>query len=559
MSDDIKTDFSADIEAARKKRVEAFKLNINTAAENTDAVPPTADSIGTEESTGADESNADSRSESTKGTDKYNFEIDNDNNNDNNNADDESGIDTDAPSKMMADDFSDKYSLHKYTDADQVPEDDALADEDMFGIEDIEAKDASEEISSFSNAEQKHKMYKEEKKALKSYRKSEKARQKAKAEKNGCMFRLIWLCMVVAISVVLGMYIWNGMSDLLGINRPEDGENVVLDLDKDVTFDDVVDMLVKNDLIKNEPFFRFFATITNKTTGFEEGIYNMRPNMDYEAILSALRSGQALTDTVTVQFKEGMTVMQVAEALEDKKVCKADKFLSYCNSHDFDDEFEFLKDIPENNKCVYRLEGYLFPDTYEFYIGEDAKDSVRRFLNNFQQKICVDTQNVSGYTDAVTLKTIIEDKGKTINDVVKMASLIQAEAADTKDMYVVSSVFYNRLSTIDSGGVSPFGDLDLDKLKSDATLYYPYSAQDDIPSEIAATFKSNYNTYDISGLPPGAICNPGLDAIDAAINPDDTNYYYFCHRSATTTQEAKAYYASTFAEHQSNMAEAGLS
>jgi len=280
--------------------------------------------------------------------------------------------------------------------------------------------------------------------------------------------------------------------------------------------------------------------------------------MDYEAILSALRSGQALTETVTVQFKEGMSVMQIAEALEDKKVCKADKFLSYCNSHDFDEEYSFLKDIPENDQCVYRLEGYLFPDTYEFFIGESADDAVRRFLDNFNQKICVDTKNVSGYTDAVTIQRIIEDKGMTLNDVIIMASLVQAEAADTNDMYVISSVFYNRLGTLSTGGISPYGDYDLNKLKSDATLYYPYSAQDDIPTDVVATFKSNYNTYNIEGLPPGGICNPGIDAIDAAVNPEDTDYYYFCHRSATSTEEAKAYYASTFAQHQINMAEAGL-
>ncbi len=148
MSDDIKTDFSADIEAARKKRVEAFKLNINATADNTDVVRPTAESTGTEESTGADKNNTDSKSENTKGTDRYNFEIDNGEND----ADDDSSIDTDAPSKMMADDFSDKYSLHKYTDADQVQESDTLPDEDMFGVEDSKGEDASEEISSFSNA-----------------------------------------------------------------------------------------------------------------------------------------------------------------------------------------------------------------------------------------------------------------------------------------------------------------------------------------------------------------------------------------------------------------------
>lgn len=525
MSDDFKMDFSAEIEAARKKRVSSFKLEIEPSdSKNED------DIIFDEKLNTSVE--VDEKSEDTK----------------------KSEIDTEAPARMMADDFSEKYSLHKYTDADQIEENDSNVVE-FIGEE--RAVVDSDEISSFSNAEQKHKMDKEERKAIKAYKKSDKKRQKEKAEKNSAMFRFIWFCMVLAVSAVLGMFLWNGVSDILGISR-EEGETVIVEVPANATFDQIVSMLTENNLINEETFFRLYAKVTNSTDGFEEGIKTMRPNMDYEEILNTLQSGPSLSETVTVQFKEGMTVRQIADALEAKKVCKADKFLELCNSDVFDEEYTFLAEIPKDENCTYKLEGYLFPDTYEFYIGEDAEDSIRRFLDNFEYKICISTSTVSGYTDAVSIETIIKDKGMTLNDVVKMGSLVQAEAANINDMYVVSSVFYNRLSTIENGGVSPYGDYDLDKLKSDATLYYPYGAQEDIPSDVAATFKSNYNTYDIAGLPPGAICNPGLDAIDAAVNPDDTEYYYFCHKAPTETDGATPYYASTFAEHQVNLVEAGL-
>lgn len=558
-SDDIKMDFSADIDAARKKRVAAFKLNVE--APVSDEVEEIFKGNDTDENLaeGIAEKSVDKKEvqnlydtrvkDKSKDSDK------------NKEKKDSSQIDSEAPSRMMADDFSDKYSLHKYTDADQIS-DDGEIDEEFDGEERAvidSADDPSLEISSFSNAEQKYKMDKAERKALKEYKKSEKARIKEKAGKNGCLFRFIWLCMILAISVVLGMFLWNGVSDLLGINRPEEGESIVVDVPANATFDQIVEMLISNNLIKDEDFFRLYAKVTNSTQGFEEGIYTMRPNMDYEAILTTLQSGQTLSETVTIQFKEGMTVRQIAEALEDKKVCKASKFLEFCNSDEFDDEYTFLADIKKNDKCVYKLEGYLFPDTYEFYIGEDADDSVRRFLNNFEYKICEQTSNINGYTDAVTIERVLKDKGLNINDVINMASLVQAEAADINDMYVISSVFYNRLETLSTGGISPYGDYDLNKLKSDATLYYPYSVQEDIPADIVATFKSDYNTYNIEGLPPGAICNPGLDAIDAAINPDNTDYYYFCHKSPTETDGATPYYASTFTQHQINMAEAGLS
>ena len=525
MNDDMKMDFSTDIEAARKKRVQSFKLNVDKkSVDNDDAL----NIFG-------------------------NISDDGSNNG--------SDIDTEASAKMMADDFSEKFSLHKYTDADQINNENS-SDEVFEGEEravvDNNDEDPSLEISSFSNQEQKYKMDKAERKAIKEYKKQEKARLKEKAGKNGCLFRFIWLCMVVSVSVILGMFMWNGMRDLLGINRPEEGESIILDVPPDMSFNQIVEMLKSNNLIKDEFFFRLYAHVTHSTKGFEEGMYTMRPNMDYEAILNTLQSGQRPTETISVQFKEGMTVRQVAEALEDKKVCKADKFLEFCNSDTFDEEYSFLKEIKRNELCAYKLEGYLFPDTYEFYIGEDADDSVRRFLDNFEYKVCKKTSNVTGYPEAVSIERVIKDRGKTIDDVVKMASLIQAEAADIKDMYVVSSVFYNRLATLNTGGVSPYGDYDLDKLKSDATLYYPYSAQEDIPQEIVATFKSNYNTYNISGLPPGAICNPGLDAIDAAINPDSTNYYYFCHKAPTETDGATPFYAATFSEHQNNLVLAGL-
>lgn len=524
MSDETKMDFSASINEARKKRVESFKLNVELDDSDKDIV---------EEADDVQENLSDSNEDS-------------------------SAIDSSASSRIMADDFSEKYSLHKYTDANQIEDNEEFIDIEQGNTEKEEEENEIEEISSFSNAEQKHKMDKEERKALREFKKADKKRKKEKAEKNGCMFRLIWLCMVLAVSVVLGMFLWNGASDLLGINRPEEGDTIVIEVPENATFDQIVTILLDNQLIKEEDFFRLYATFTNSTDGFESGIKTMRPNMDYEQILNTLQSGPSRTETVTVQFKEGMTVRQIAEALEGKKVCKADKFMDLCNSNEFDEDYHFLAEVPIEANCAYKLEGYLFPDTYEFFIGEDAEESIRRFLDNFEYKICTSTRTVSGYTDAVSIETVIKDRGMTLNEVVKMGSLVQAEAANINDMYVVSSVFYNRLDTLDNDGVSPYGDYDLDKLKSDATLYYPYSAQEDIPAEIVATFKSNYNTYNISGLPPGAICNPGLDAIDAAIYPDNTDYYYFCHKAPTATDGATPYYASTFYEHEINMVEAGL-
>lgn len=435
-------------------------------------------------------------------------------------------------------------------------------DDDQINVDEwlasANSPQVTEDINSYSGEEQKQKMDKEERLALKSYKKSEKKRIKAKAEKNGCMFRLIWFAMIVVVSVILGMFLWNGFSDLLGESRKEEESTIVLDVPENANMDQVVNLLLETSAIKEEGFFRLYAKITKSESDFVSGIHSLRGNMDYEAILNNLQSGKQLTDIVTIQFKEGLSVLEYAQLLEENNVCKKDEFLKYCQSDEFDDEYKFIKEIKENKKRVYKLEGYLFPDTYDFYIGEDPADSIRRFLSNFRKKCFVDEKYYDGYDDKMTVADYLEISGQTLDDTINLASLIQSEAANTKDMYVISSIFQNRLDTMSYGGVNEYGEGGMGLLGSDATYNYPYPTREDVPEDIRKTFVSDYDTYKNEGLPPGAICSPGLNAIDAALVPDDTGYYYFCHKAATETEAAKPYYAYTEAEHLANIEEAGL-
>lgn len=553
MSEDYKNSTSSeerDIAAARKRKIQSFKLNINN------------DFLDSSESN-TQEKSAETRSGSYSDTTDFNV------------SDILRGIDdyiekTSSDAEFVSDkgennNFQIKQEAQEKAYAEASEEFTHEAENNALGFKPLDASavmdEYADDISGQSEDEEmsSNKMNREERLALRSYKKAERKRKRQKSERNGCMFKIIWMSMIVVMAVVLGFFIWNDCSDLLGISRPESETSVVIDLPENATIDQVVDILVENHLIKEPGFFRLYAKITKSESGFKEGIHSMDTNMDYEAIINTLQSGRKLTDTVQIQFKEGLTLMEYAEILEDKKVCKADKFLELCNSDEFDDEYDFVKEIPKDDKCVYKLEGYLFPDTYDFYIGEEPEDTVRRFLNNFQHKVCEEKSNYDGYSEELTIKQLAENKDMTLNDVVKMASLVQAESANEKDMYVVSSIFYNRLGTIPYEGTNEYGDGELDKLKSDATLYYPYSSDDDIPEDIKPTFKSNYNTYNIKGLPPGAICAPGLKAIDAAVNPDSTDYYYFCHKAATADAPAEAFYATTYDQHQANMVTAGLS
>ena len=184
--------------------------------------------------------------------------------------------------------------------------------------------------------------------------------------------------------------------------------------------------------------------------------------------------------------------------------------------------------------------------------GNDYVEMLIHYLNNFEEKI-FKKKSVKGYTSKINIESIAEEKGMSLNDLIILSSLIQAEAANIDDMYYVSSVFHNRLKTLDSDVQSKFGEFGLNRLESDATLWYPFKSKNDIPSDRLNEFPGKYDTYKIPGLTVGPICNPGLDAIDAALNPKDTDYYYFCH-----SNDGNSYYAKTDAEHQQNLVKAGL-
>lgn len=231
--------------------------------------------------------------------------------------------------------------------------------------------------------------------------------------------------------------------------------------------------------------------------------------------------------TVNVTFPEGTNLMGVAALLEKNRVCSASEVLEAAKGNLFD-SYDFIAAITNPTSRYYKLEGYLFPDTYNFYRGDSAKNALKRMLDAMQTKMD-------------NLKTQAAAAGMSVDQLLTLASLIQAEAANAADMYQVSSVLHNRLNNGAANGTP--------KLQCDSTSFYPYRTKTEAP----AGFDSTYDTYTITGLPAGPICNPGMTAIDAALHPTATSYYYFCH-----SKDGTAYYAATYEEHQQNLILAGL-
>ncbi len=397
------------------------------------------------------------------------------------------------------------------------------------------------EINSYSGEEAREKIARDSKNALKRKKKEEKKERKAKNKPNRRVFRWLWVASVVIVGVMFSLFIITGMNDMLAIKRT-DSSKVVVNIPENPTLDDVTDELVKKGVIDEFLYFEMYASMTDSADYFNQGTYELRKNMDYQAIISNLQSSGNRQDIVSVTIIEGQNVLEVANTLKDNKALgDVDKFLELCKSDNFDEDFFFLKDIKNKDERYYKLEGYLYPDKYDFYVNEDPEDIIYKFLNNYENKIS-EKQDVWNHEKLTTVKKMVEesDIGYTLDEVMNIASIIQAEAANTEDMYYVSSILHNRLEADVDMGVSNLG--------LDSTRFYPYRNADTVPENLGEDYVSKYDTYDNSGLPAGPICSPGMEAIKAALNPYDTGYYFFCHDS-----QGQAYYAETLYGQESNL------
>ena len=373
-----------------------------------------------------------------------------------------------------------------------------------------------------------------------------------KSLKNKKFFKSIWFAMIISICLMLGQFVVFGALDMLAITRED--KLLTIEIPKGAKKLDVVNILYENGVITQPTFFKLYLFLTKGSQKFIPGKFEIKTNLDYEAIVSYLQSNanRLDSDVVDVTIPEGKNVLEIAKILEDNQICSLDEFTSACNSNEFEKNYSFFKDI-KSDDVIYKLEGYLFPDTYTFYKNIEPRYVIKKFLNNFNNKISKKLiTNESN--EKVSVLTFAEKKSISLGDLINLASLIQAEASNDADMLEIASVLENRLNTLKNGGKSSFGDAINGCLSVDATIWYPYRNRDKVPKDILENYESPYDTYKFSGLPKGPICNPGMTAIEAVLNHKSTQYYFYCHN-----KEGKTFFAKTFAEHGVNLKKAGLS
>lgn len=291
------------------------------------------------------------------------------------------------------------------------------------------------------------------------------------------------------------------------------------------------DTLQEEQIIKSGADFRKY--IQNNAPGFvyTPGEYLLNANMSFADLLSALQHPDVAYQYVTVAVPEGRSIWKIAQLMEDNGVCGYQEFLTAANDYDYD--FDFVRQLAseDSDLICYKLEGFLYPATYDLRVGMDARDVVKTMLAAF------DTYLPADALDRCAARNV------SFRQMMTLASVIQAESYGQEMMKGVSSVFWNRL---ESPNFMP------KLLQSDPTTTYSKAIAEEVPGASDEMVKA-YDTYQITGIPAGSINNPGAEAIDAALHPADTNYLYF-----VTDTEHNIYYAVTLQEHNANCRRVGL-
>ncbi len=358
----------------------------------------------------------------------------------------------------------------------------------------------------------------------------------------------VFLGVVLSVAAICaGIFLaWKviiGLMDYTGMAKSSHEADIVIDGSMNV--DDIADTLHENGIIEMPWLFKTYINMTGKDKGFLDGEYTVNSTMSYSNIITLLKTVRQYTNTVTIMIPEGYNAMQIGELLEENLVCRADDFEKYYRSKL--EKYDFEEKITVSEDRFYALEGYLFPDTYEFYVIDDlpekpnmdtsqyAKQAAEKMYSNFESKI-----TNSMYARAKEL-------GMTFDQVITLASIIQKEGTNEENMANISSVFHNRLENM----------YEYPHLQSDTTDHYIEDViRPNIPSSSLALYENvinAYDTYTCEGLPAGPICSPGMEAINAALYPAETDYYYFLSSS-----DGIFYYASTVEKHEQNIVDAAL-
>ena len=337
------------------------------------------------------------------------------------------------------------------------------------------------------------------------------------------------ICIIVLVLICAGAYgTYNYM-----IGAPsKDSKVLEFDVEKGSTYSSIASDLEKGGFIRNSLAYKIYLKLNPVEDNLEYGRYYLPINANVSGIIDVLKKGSdTLADTKTVTFVEGKNMRYVVSVIKENfnisekdilNKLKDDKYLD-----SIIEKYWFLTKDIKNKKIYYSLEGYLYPDTYEYYETASVEDIFAKMLDNMETKL-------------EPYKEEIQKSKYSIHQMITLASIIEQEAGTAKDRKGVAGVFYNRLK-------------DNWSLGSDVTTYYAEKI-DNFSRDLKQSELSNCNAYNTRStcmagkLPVGPICNPGFDSILSSIEPTSHKYYYF-----VADKNGKTYFNETDAGHNSTV------
>ena len=393
-------------------------------------------------------------------------------------------------------------------------------DENVLRAADDDAKEKSGKIPQTEETDE----YMEEELTERDFRPVRRSRE----YRSGCLGGLMYFVFIICVSIILAVVAWMSAADALALNKDLYTSEITLPADiftsktvethdeegnvngtkrvSSADIDYVADELKSAGMIQYKWLFKLFCKISNADVKIEPGEYTLKSTYDYRALIRHMQKDSGSAATVKVTIPEGYTMNQIFLRLEENGVCSYEDLMEAAANENFD--YSFLKGTKQGDAS--RLEGFLFPDTYEFYKSQSAASAINKFLQNFYSKMSVDMEKQAG------------DRGLTLREVIEVASLIEREAANDEERPVIASVIYNRLRYGWSLGL-------------ESAILYVHQDHEGAPTAEMLQEDSPYNLLNKVGLPPTPICNPGMSSINAALLPENTNYLFFTLDTSTGT------------------------
>ena len=347
--------------------------------------------------------------------------------------------------------------------------------------------------------------------------------------RSGCLSGLVFFAFVLSLSIILACVGWMAASDVLALNKEPLTATVTLDKAKFETreekvkqedgtsktekvryadIDYVAGVLKDAGIIEYKGLFKLYCRFSHASAQIAPGTYELSTNFDYRALVKKMQVGTGAMVTTKVTIPEGFNMEQIFRRLEKEGICSYEDLMDAAANYKFN--YSFLDESMMGD--AKRMEGFLFPDTYEFYQGMQASSAINKFLVNFHNRLTKEMLDLSA------------QHGLTLQQSVAIASMIEKEAANDEERPLIASVIFNRLNRDMPLGI-------------DSTIMYVLPEHGDVLTEEQTKIDSPYNTYTHTGLPPTPIANPGLASINAAIKPEQTNYLYYALNAETGKHE----------------------